>query len=104
MDTNAVQKNVEWFSIDPELKILKEISLLYNIQRLSMIVNLIKNGQTIVERRQGLRAITNNIISNQNCEEIINLLKDVVLNDEYYGVSIMASSKIRRHWNSGQYK
>jgi hypothetical protein len=94
MDTNAIQKNVEWFSIDPELKILKEISLLYNIQQLSMIVNLIKNGRTIVERRQGLRAITNNIISNQNCEEIINLLKDVVLHDEYYGVSIIAASKL----------
>ena len=48
-----------------------------------MIGNLVKNGRTIVERRQGLRAITNDVISNQNCEEIMNLLKDVVLHDEY---------------------
>ena len=26
IDTNAIQKNVEWFSIDPELKVLKELS------------------------------------------------------------------------------
>lgn len=94
VDTTAIQKNIEWFSIDPELKILKEISLLYNIQQLSMIGNLVKNGRTIVERRQGLRAITNDVISNQNCEEIMNLLKDVVLHDEYYGVSVIAASKL----------
>src|SRR4029078_11565358 len=30
----------------------------------------------------------------QNCEEIINLLKDVVMHDEYYGVSLIAASKL----------
>ena len=93
-DTNAIQKNVEWFSIDPELKILKEMVSSYDTEQLYMIIRLIKNGQTFAERSQGLRAITKNIISNENCDEIINLLKDVVLHDEYYGVSADCSLEI----------
>jgi hypothetical protein len=95
MDTNAIGKSVEWFSIDPELKVLKEIiSSSYGTQQLSMIANLIRNGQTIVERRQGLNAIKKNMISDENCEEIINLLKDVVLHYSYYGVCVVATQKL----------
>jgi len=94
MDT-TIGKSVERFSIDPELKVLKEIiSSSYGTQQLSMIANLIRNGQTIVERRQGLNAIKKNMISNENCEEIINLLKDVVLHDSYYGVCVVATQKL----------
>jgi aminopeptidase N len=81
-----------WFTIDPELKILKEIKL-YEIP-ISMALNQIKNGDTIIDRRQGIISINNKSIDNENYDEIIEVLKDVIINDESYWISSIAASKL----------
>jgi aminopeptidase N len=80
---------LEWISIDPELKVLKQIKSI-NIPQF-MILNQIKDGETITERRQALRAIDYNKISEQNLQErLIQILKDRVINEDNYSVSMVA--------------
>jgi aminopeptidase N len=81
-----------WFTIDPELKILKEIKS-YDIP-ISMIINQIENGETMIDRRQGILSLNNKSIGNEDYDQIIMLLKNVVLNDEFYWVSSIAASKL----------
>jgi len=94
IDKNATERDIKWISIDPELKVLKQIKFLYKLEQLPMVFNQIRNGQTIVERQQGIQAIAMNMISKENYEEIIDLLKDVVLHDDFYDVSASAASKL----------
>ena len=78
---------IEWISIDPELKVLELKSL--NFPQ-SMILNRIRKGDTIVERRQALRAIDFEKISKSNLDdELIQILEHLILNDPYYGVSVV---------------
>lgn len=86
---------IQWFSLDPELKVLKRIWWSESSIPSSMILNQISNGYTIIERRQALDAIDYKKISEENLEEkLIQILKDRILNDDYYGVSSKAASKL----------
>jgi aminopeptidase N len=98
-DQNKNEEKKPWFSIDPELKILKEIKS-YEVP-ISMIINQIKNGETIIGRRQGITAIDEKSITKENYNEIIELLKNTILNDEFYWVSALAASKLGQF---GSYK
>jgi aminopeptidase N len=84
---------IEWFSIDPDFKILKEIKSM-KVPQL-MILNQITNGNTIIERRQALDAIDYAQVSEQNLEDnLIRILKDKIINDGYFGVSTKAAGKL----------
>ena len=84
---------IEWLSIDPDLKILREIKSM-DFPPL-MILDQITNGNTIIERRQALDAIDYKKISEQNLEDkLIEILKDRIINDDYFGVSTKATAKL----------
>ena len=84
---------IEWLSIDPDLKVLREIKSMDFPP--SMILNQITNGNTIIERRQTLDAIDYKKISEQNLEDkLIEILKDRIINDNYFGVSTKATAKL----------
>ena len=60
-----------------------------------MIFNLIKNGQTIVEKLQGIDSLDKKIISNGNIgAKIIEFLKTVILDNKFYYVSAIAALKL----------
>jgi aminopeptidase N len=88
LDKNGVVYSIEWFSIDPELKILKEVKS-FDVPPL-MLLSQISNGITVSERRQALSMIDYKRISEQNLEDrLIQILKDRIIND-YFGVSTKA--------------
>jgi aminopeptidase N len=91
-EENKNEEKKPWFSIDPELKILKEIKS-YEVP-ISMIINQIENKATIIGRRQGITAINEKSITKENCNRIIEILKNTILNDEFYWVSTLAASKL----------
>jgi len=91
-DNNKNDKKKQWFSIDPEMKILKEIKS-YQVP-IGMIISQIKYGNTITDRIQGITAIRQELISKENYNEVIELLKNAILDDEFYWVSALASSKL----------
>lgn len=92
-DQNTKLNDIEWFSIDPDFKILKEIKSM-KVPPL-MILNQITNGNTIIERRQALDAIDYKQVSEQNLEDkLIQILKDKIINDGYFGVSTKAAGKL----------
>jgi len=95
MIKNIQDKDIEWFSIDPNVKILKKIDpISYDPKDLSMIFNLIDNGQTIAEKLQGIDSLDKKIISNENCAKIIEFLKTVILDNKFYYVSAIAALKL----------
>ena len=98
-DENKNKDRNQWLSIDPQLKILKEIKS-YDVP-ISMLIDQIKKGKSVIARRQGLTAINKNAITKDNYNEIINLLKNIILNDEFYWVSALAASKLGQF---GSYK
>ena len=59
-----------------------------------MTLNQIKNGKTIIDRRQGIISINKKLINNDNYDEIIELLKNIIINDESYWISSIAASKL----------
>ena len=91
-NTNMNNNSYLWFTIDPDLKILKEVKF-FDIP-ISMIINQIKDGKTIIDRKQGIISINKKLISNDNCDMIIDILKNVILNDESYWISSIAASKL----------
>jgi len=92
LDANKNEGRNQWLSIDPQLKILKEIKS-YNVP-ISMLINQIKNGKSVIARRQGLTAINNNLITKDNYNDIIQLLKGIILNDEFYWICALAASRL----------
>jgi len=88
LENKATLDNIKWISIDPELKILK--NLLEYKSSFRLLSNQIQNGKTIVERIQGIIRLTSIEINRTELNELIQILKDRLLNDEFYGVSILA--------------
>jgi aminopeptidase N len=76
-----------WISIDPEFKVLKEIKSIKAPEE--MFINQLKNGKTIIERIQAARGLRD-----KYSDEVIAALKDSVLTDEFYGVSVEASNTL----------
>lgn len=81
-----------WFTIDPELKILKDIY--FDEIPIRMTLNQIRNGDTIMDKRQGIISINKKTINNRNYDEIIEELKKLILNDKSYWISSIAASKL----------
>ena len=101
-ETGEVGK-LEWFSIDPEYKILKEI--IYNDSPKEMLLKQLKEGDTAYERIQAIESFTNNGFCSckfVNDDHIINALKNSVIKDRFYGVSIEAASALGMFTQSNQ--
>jgi aminopeptidase N len=90
-DSNGKPKTVEFFSIDPDFKILKEITSI-KVSAELLIRQLENNKQNItniVERIQSVRAL-----KDKYSPQVISALKKVILEDEFYGVSMEAANVI----------
>jgi aminopeptidase N len=88
-DSSGKAKSVEFFSIDPNFKILKEINSIKVPSEL-LIRQLEDNKNTNgVERIQAVRAL-----KDKYNPEVISALKKTILEDEFYGVSIEAANVI----------
>jgi aminopeptidase N len=78
-----VDGEVEWFSVDPQLKILKTISIRAPKE---MLVRQLQEGETVVERVEAARAL-----KDKSSDAVIDALKDAVLHDKFWGVAAEAA-------------
>ena len=81
-----VDNEVEWFSIDPQFKILKTTSIRAPKE---MLVNQLKDGDTVIERIEAARSL-----KDKSSEAVIDALKDAVLKDKFWGVAIEAAKTL----------
>ena len=96
---------IEWISIDPKLKVLKEIkSIIINNQNkqfnLTDILEkpLKSDKTTIAERISSLR-----LLKDCYTKEIVGLVKDVILTDRFYGVSVEAANVLGSYHDKKNY-
>ncbi|RPH72168.1 HEAT repeat domain-containing protein, partial [bacterium] len=81
-----VENEVEWFSIDPQLKILKTITIRAPKE---MLVSQLKEGDTVIERVEAARSL-----KDKSSDAVIDALKDAVLQDKFWGVAIEAAKTL----------
>ena len=90
---------IQWISIDPEFKILKEIKSIKISEekedfKLKEILTMqLKSGKTIIERIQAARILQEKNYSDED-DVIPTTLQKVVLEDIFYGVSIEAANTL----------
>lgn len=70
-------REIEWFSIDPQFKVLKTMSLKAPKE---MLVRQLQNGRTVIERVQSARAL-----KDHSSEDIIESLQKAVMEDRFWG-------------------
>ena len=100
-------ETLQFISIDPELKILKEINL-YKVtdqvnedsnkkfSSLSMLMKQLKHGETVVERIDAARILQTESPS----KDTINSIKDSIVSDPFYGVSLESINTITSYADS----
>jgi aminopeptidase N len=81
-----VDGDVEWFSVDPQLKILKTISIKAPKE---MLVRQLQEGETVIERVEAARAL-----KDKSSDAVIDALKDAVLHDKFWGVAAEAAKAL----------
>lgn len=81
-----VDNEVEWFSIDPHLKILKTISIKAPKE---MLVSQLQEGETVIERVEAARSL-----KDKSSDAVIDALKDAVLQDRFWGVAAEAAKTL----------
>src|ERR671910_463423 len=92
-----IQKNstIEWVSIDPQFKILKKVKSIKvvdetkEIQIKDLLKKQLHNGKTIIERIEAAR-----LLKNFYSKDIVYDLKEVIMKDNFYGVSVEAVNTI----------
>lgn len=89
-------RKIEWFSIDPQFKILKEIKSVD--APLGMFILQLQNGETIIERIQAARALMN-----KSSAEVILALKKRVIEDTFWGVSVESANTLAT-FSDSQYR
>ncbi len=80
------EKEIEWFSIDPQFKVLKTMSLKAPKE---MIIRQLQNGRTVIERIQSARSL-----KDHSSEDIIEALQKAVMEDKFWGVSVEAAKTL----------
>jgi len=97
--------NIESISIDPEFKILKEISSIKvvnetrDFQLKKLLHNQVKYGETIVERIDALR-----LLKDRYSEDGIRALYDAIIRDKFYGVAIEAANTLGSFYDKNNYE
>jgi aminopeptidase N len=81
-----VDRHVEWFSIDPQFKILKAISIKAPKE---MLVMQLQRGSTVVERVEAARAL-----KNDSSETVIDSLFVAITKDKFWMVSAEAAKSL----------
>ncbi|WP_144731600.1 M1 family metallopeptidase [Candidatus Nitrosocosmicus arcticus] len=92
-------------SIDPDFKVLKNINSIKilneteDFQLKRLLVNQMKNGDTVIERVNAVR-----LLKNLYSEEIITALQDRITGDIFYGVSVEAANAIGSFYDKNNYE
>lgn len=81
-----VDSEVEWFSVDPQLKILKTVSIKAPKE---MLVRQLQDGETVIERIEAARAL-----KDKSTDAVIDALKDAVLHDKFWAVAAEAAKTL----------
>ena len=95
---------IEWISIDPQFKILKEIKSIKitnetnEFQLKEMLKKQLRKGKTIIERIEAARAL-----KNQYSEDVVDELHNAVIVDPFYGVSIEAANTLGSYHEKHNY-
>lgn len=76
----------EWFSIDPNFKVLKTMSIRAPKE---MLIQQIRRGKTVVERVEAIRALKDN-----SADAVVDSLQEAVLGDKFWGVSAEAAKTL----------
>ncbi|MER5174319.1 MAG: M1 family metallopeptidase [Candidatus Nitrosocosmicus sp.] len=82
-------ESIKYISIDPNLNLIKEIKSVKileekdDFQLKDILINQLKNGFTIIERIQAA-----NILKSNYSDEIINVLKNVIMSGDFYGLLV----------------
>jgi aminopeptidase N len=94
-------KTIEWFSIDPEFKILKRIKSIKspNLNLMGMLLNQLKNGETVIDRIEAARTLKRNYSADAVCA-----LKDEILRkNNFWGVSVEAANTLGAYYDKNDY-
>ena len=95
---------IEWISIDPQFKILKEIKSVKitnetnKFQLGEMLKNQLRKGRSIIERIEAAR-----ILKNQYSDDVVDELQNEVIADTFYGVSIEAANTLGSYHEKNNY-
>jgi aminopeptidase N len=97
-------KSIDWISIDPNFKLLKEIKSIKILEEKDdfklkeILVNQLKNSFTIVECIQAL-----NLLKNYYSEDIISVLENKIVQGDFYGVSVEAANVLGSYYDKSNY-
>lgn len=81
-----VDNEVEWFSVDPQFKILKTVSIKAPKQ---MLVRQLREGYTVIERVEAARSL-----KDKSTDAVIDALRAAVLEDKFWGVAAEAAKTL----------
>lgn len=81
-----VDDEVEYFSIDPEFKILKTISVKAPKE---MLLKQLQEGDNVIKRVDAARAL-----KDKSSDEVIDALANSILHDKFWGVSVEAAKSL----------
>jgi aminopeptidase N len=97
-------KKIEWISIDPQFKILKEVRSIKitneaeGFQVVEMLKNQLSKSKEVVERIDAARALKNHY-----SVDIVNKLQSAVTGDRFYGVAIEAANTLGSYYKKDNY-
>ena len=96
---------IEYISIDPEFKILKEVRSIKvvnetrDFQLRRLLYNQLKYGETIIERITALR-----LLRKLNSNNGIGTISDTIIRDKFYGVAVEAANTIGSFYDKNDYE
>ena len=81
-----VDGEVEWFSIDPQFKVLKTLSIKAPNE---MLIRQLLDGETVIERVEAARSL-----KDKSSDAVIDALKDAIMHDKFWGVAAEAAKTL----------
>ena len=91
----AGEEQIDWISIDPEFKILKNIKKITiinetsNFQLREFLKQQLLNGETVIEKIEAARELKKHY-----SEDILEVLKEIIKTPVFYGVGVEAANTI----------
>ncbi len=81
-----IENEIDWFSVDPEFKVLKTISVKAPKE---MLIKQLQGGATVIERIEAARAL-----KEHSADAAVDALKEQVMTDRFWGVAAEAARSL----------
>lgn len=100
-----MDSRIDSISVDPHFKILKRVKSIKiqseskEFQLKIMLINLLNNGDTVIERVNAIR-----LLKNIRSPDVIYALEYAIENDKFYGVSVEATNAIGSFYDKKNYE